>query len=512
MRVAATCPNDFSYFFKLYLPIPYFFCLCNQAFYLSCGISFFSLMEFTVAHLWGFFVGLFITGWVTLYLARRYFLLKNDRELALVARETDLNARENKFNKRLQKFEQEREQLDQAQDAVRAVIKKYTAYAESYRLRLQQMAKLSEAAARNFLKDELMRESKAEIDVIRREILLGAEEDYRVEAREKLITVMQRIAANVTNDYNATIVKIPSEDMKGRVIGREGRNIKAFEMATGATLMIDETPGCIFVSCFDPVRREIAKRVLEELVGDGRIHPVSIEETVALVTREVEQDVAARGEDAVTQLRLNGVHPEILQLLGKLHYRLSNNQNTLEHSIETAYIGSMIASELGLDPEPAKRAGLFHDMGKAADHEYEGSHAVVAGRILQRHGEDPRVCNAVAGHHNEVPEESVYAGILKIADRLSAARPGARTDAMEGYIQRVRSLESIAKAYDGVTDAYAVQAGREIRIIVSPEKIDDEQAQSIARKIRMQIENEMHYPGTIKVSVIREQRFEETAK
>jgi len=436
----------------------------------------------------------------------------SDRQKELEAREREWSSQRQKVDEKIAELALEQTKAQALQAATDAEKKKFETYSETYRHRLQQVAKLTEGEAKDLLRNEVVRDSGPEIQEIRREILLESEEAYKLKAQRMLVAAMQRISGNVPNEFSATVVEIPNEDMKGRIIGREGRNIKAFEMATGTTLMIDETPGTILVSSFDPVRREIAKFALERLVNDGRIHPVSIEEAVADVTDEVKENVIALGEKAVLRLRLVGVHPEVVSLLGKLHYRLSNNQNTLDHSIEVSFIGSLLASELGVDPEPAKRAGLFHDMGKAVEHQYEGSHALAAARILQRHGEDARVCNAVAAHHNEVSETSIYAGILKTADGLSASRPGARSDSMDGYIQRVRSLEAIACSFEGVQEAYALQAGKEIRIIVAPEKIDDEQAKTIARKIRLRIENEIQYPGTIKISVIRERRYQEIAK
>jgi len=304
---------------------------------------------------------------------------------------------------------------------------------------------------------------------------------------------------------------LPSEEMKGRIIGREGRNIRTFEHATGTTLMIDETPDSVLISCFDPVRREIARIALDALLRDGRIHPASIEEEVEKAEEAMAANITELGEDALRKLRLNNVHPEVVALLGKLHYRLSNNQNTLAHSVEVANLCALIAAEIGLDPALAKRAGLFHDLGKAVDEEYEGSHAAVGADIIKQHGEDPRVVNATAAHHKEVPAESAYAGLVMVADALSAVRPGARASSIDGFIQRVRSIEEIAKEVRGVSDAYAIQAGREVRVIVEPLKVDEDEARKIALHIRERIEEELNYPGAIEITVIREQRFTETA-
>lgn len=385
-------------------------------------------------------------------------------------------------------------------------------YREAYRYRLRKATGISEAEAREAFTKEVRELTKDEIQQIRKDILLESEEEYRQQAQRVIVDVMQRISITPPVNTSATVVDIPNEEMKGRIIGREGRNIRAFETATGVTLMIDDTPGSILVSSFDPVRREVARITLQRLIHDGRIHPSSIEETVEQVSEQIKDNVIELGENALAKLHLKSAHPEVVTLLGKLYYRLSNNQNTLEHSVEVAYFCSLLASELGLDPEVAKRCGLFHDLGKAIDHELEGSHAMTAARLLQRHGEDERVVNAVAASHDEVQPTSVYAALLRVADALSASRPGARADSMEGYIQRIRNLEDLARNYHGVQEVYAVQAGREIRVIVQPEKITDEEARHLSHRIRRQIEDELQYPGTIKITVIRETRFSETAR
>ena len=312
-------------------------------------------------------------------------------------------------------------------------------------------------------------------------------------------------------DATATVVSLPSEEMKGRIIGREGRNIRSFEHATGTTLMIDETPDSVLISCFDPVRREVARIALEALLRDGRIHPANIEDEVIKAEAEMSANVIELGEDALRRLRLHDVHAEVVGVLGKLHYRLSNNQNTLEHSVEVGHLCALIASEIGLDPVIAKRAGLFHDIGKALDEEYEGSHAKVGASFIKQHGEDGIVVNAAAAHHNEIPAESAYATLVMVADSISAVRPGARTSSIDGFIQRVRSIEEIAQKQKGVSEAYAIQAGREVRVIVEPDKVDDQEAKKLARRIRQRIEAELNYPGSVEITVIRETRFTETA-
>ena len=380
-----------------------------------------------------------------------------------------------------------------------------------YRLKLHQITQMERDEARQLLIKATEQECEQEIRDLRRSKLNRAEADVADEARRILLAAMQRITSQPMNDATATVVNLPSAEMKGRIIGREGRNIRTFEHATGTTLMIDETPDSVLISCFDPVRREIARIALEALLRDGRIHPSSIEDEIVKAEKEMHANVIDLGEGALHKLRLHDVHPEVVALLGKLHYRLSNNQNTLAHSVEVANLCALIASEIGLDPTIAKRAGLFHDLGKAADEEYEDSHAIVGAEIIKQHGEDARVVNAAAAHHQEVPAESAYAGLVMVADSLSAVRPGARASSIDGFIQRVRSIEEIAAALPGVNEAYAVQAGREVRVIVEPEVVDDEEAGQLARTIRQRIEAQLNYPGTIEITVIREKRYSETA-
>lgn len=428
-------------------------------------------------------------------------LRENDQR----AREADINTKESQVIAREQRQAESSKRLAEEMRRVKR-------YRDAYRHRLRKVAQMTPEEALQIWRDEVRTCEDETIKEIKREVLLDSEKAYRREAQRIIVDTMQRITATPPNEMSATMVLIPNEDMKGRLIGREGRNIRAIESCTGVTLMIDETPGSLLVSSFDPVRREIARIALERLIKDGRIHPVSIEETVASVRDELKDSVIELGERALLKLRLHGVHPEIVSLLGKLHYRLSNNQNTLEHSIEVAFFCSLLASELGLDPDIAKRCGLFHDLGKAIDHDYEGSHASSAAMLLKRYGEDERVVNAVAASHDEVAPTSVYAGLLRVADALSASRPGARANALEGYLQRVRSLEDLAREFDGIHEVYAVQAGKEIRVIVEPDHMDDQEARQLARNLRRRIEDELQYPGTIKVTVVREQRFVETAK
>jgi len=442
----------------------------------------------------------------------------SEREFALKRREAELDAqgRENsrvaeqnescaaRLESREKQIESEQEALEDAEHEAKKIQR-------LYRLKLHQISRMDREEARQHLIRSAEKECAEELSELRRRKLGRTENEVNDEARRILLAAMQRITSQPMNDATATIVSLPSEEMKGRIIGREGRNIRTFEHATGTTLMIDETPDSVLISCFDPVRREVARIALEALVRDGRIHPSSIEEEVQKAEQEMSAGVIDLGESALRKLRLHDVHPEVVGLLGRLHYRLSNNQNTLAHSVEVANLCALIASELGLDPVIAKRAGLFHDIGKAVDEDYSGSHALVGADVIKQHGEDPRVVNATAAHHNEVPAESAYAALVMVADSLSAVRPGARASSIDGFIERVRTIEDIAKSLSGVSDAYAIQAGREVRVIVEPEQVSDEEARQIARRLRNRIEGELNYPGTIEITVIRESRFKETA-
>jgi ribonuclease Y len=394
--------------------------------------------------------------------------------------------------------------IKQARDAVRDLSK-------GVRQRLEGLAQMDAEEIKQALREEVLVECQDELRALRRERFEKSEQELQREAQRILVATMQRLASRPNNDITATIVQLPGDEMKGRIIGREGRNIKAFEAATGVTLLIDESPQMVLISSFDPVRREIAKQALEGLIKDGRIHPSSIEEFVGRAKEELRLNVQQAGEEAVQRLQVNGLHPEIINLLGKLKFRFSYTQNALDHSIEVGFLCSMLASEIGLDPQVAKRAGLLHDLGKAVDGEYQGSHALIGAEFVKRHGETPIVVNAVAAHHEEVKPETVYAGLVILADTISAVRPGARAESMTGYIQRLERLEKLALSMEGVQQAYAIQAGREVRVVVSPQTVTDEQACELTKQLRRRIEEELQYPSTIKITVIREQRFTETA-
>ena len=331
-------------------------------------------------------------------------------------------------------------------------------------------------------------------------------------ARELISQAVARCAADHSSEATVSVVPLPSDEMKGRIIGREGRNIRALETATGVDLIIDDTPEAITLSSFDPVRREVARMTLEKLISDGRIHPARIEETVEKCRRELELAMKREGEKAVMDVGVHGIHPDMVKLLGRLRYRTSYGQNVLNHSLEVAYLSGVMASELGLDPIPAKRAGLLHDLGKAVDHEVEGSHAVIGADLARRFGERPEIVHAIEAHHNDVEPSSVLAVLVQAADAVSAARPGARKETLDAYVKRLEKLEEIASSYKGVERTYAIQAGREVRVMVEPDTVDEAATTVLAHDIAQRIENEMQYPGQVKVVVIRESRAVGVAK
>jgi ribonucrease Y len=433
------------------------------------------------------------------------------RELEIESRLKEIRAHEESLGdldlelaRREKQVEREHTAVRQARDAVRMMSK-------NLRQTMGTLASMNVDEVRANLREQVRTEAQDELRSLRREILERSERELNDEARRILVAAMQRLTSKPVNDLTATIVALPNDDMKGRIIGREGRNIKCFEAATATTLLIDESPNMVLVSSFDPVRRQIAKTALERLIADGRIHPATIEQYVSEARAETDGIVREAGEAAIEKLKLPAVPAEVVMMVGRLKFRFSYNQNVLDHSIEVAQLCSMLASELGLDPQLAKRAGLFHDIGKSVEGDYEGSHARIGADVLKRHGEDAIVVNAVAAHHEEVKPTSVYAGLVILADTVSAVRPGARAESLTSYIERLERLEKLATSMDGVLSAYAIQAGREIRVLVRPEVVTDERAAQLARELRHRIEDELQYPSTIKITVIREQRFTETA-
>ena len=420
------------------------------------------------------------------------------RSEALADREEGLNRREQSLKSKADSQQKKEQEYDHLIDQTRQ--------------KLEQIAGLSRDEAKQVLVDQMTEEARQ--DASRR--IMAVEEEAREEATRrarKIISIaIERLSGEFVSERTASVIHLPSDDMKGRIIGREGRNIRAFEAATGVDLVIDDTPETVLVSSHSPIRREITRVALERLISDGRINPGRIEEVVKKAEGEVEESVREAGQRAVLELGINGVHPEIVKLVGMLKYRYSYGQNVLMHSIETAYICGIIAAELGLNEKQAKRSGLLHDIGKAVSHEIEGSHAIIGGEVARKYGESAKIVNAIAAHHEEVRAETVLAPIVDAADALSGARPGARREVLESYVKRLEDLERISSAFNGVEKSFAVQAGREVRIMVNPGSVSDGDASSIAREVAKQIETEMTYPGQIKVTVIRESRSTEYAR
>ncbi len=386
---------------------------------------------------------------------------------------------------------------------------------ELKRLSLQELGRIagfSTEDARKMLLARMEEEARTEGSALARRILEEAKQNAEREAKRTITIAIERCASSHVQTATSCTITLPNEEMKGRIIGREGRNIRALETATGINVLIDDTPQVVVLSGFDPVRREVARQTLDRLIADGRINPARIEEEVVKVTEELQATIRQAGEDAVVKLGLHGVHPDLINALGRLKFRHSFAQNVLDHCIEVGQIAGLMAAELGLDQQLAKRIGLFHDIGKAMDHEVQGSHAIIGGDLLKKLGEAEEVWQAVACHHHEVEPTTLYGTLVSAADAISASRPGARSESMEFYLQRLEKLEAIANSFSGVEKSYALQAGREIRVIVEPSKLSDDAAAQLARDITKKIEQELQYPGQIKVTVVRETRAVEFAK
>lgn len=426
--------------------------------------------------------------------------------------EQHLNQREQNLDKRIESLDHREHQISSLQGQLDRKARDLDSAEKEISTRLEQVAGLTSEEAKiellDGLKEEVVHESAA---IIRdSEVKTKAEADKK--AREILSLAIQRLAADFTAQITVSTIHIPSDDLKGRIIGREGRNIRSFEQITGTNLIIDDTPECVTVSSHDPVRREIASVTMENLISDGRIHPARIEEMFNKAQKFVNQQIKEAGAQATFDTGIHDLHPELEKTLGRLRYRTSYGQNVLSHSLEVAYLCGVMASELGLDPVPAKRAGLLHDLGKAIDHEIEGSHAVIGADLARRYGEDPLIVHAIEAHHNDVEPTSVVDVLVQAADAVSAARPGARKENLESYIKRLEKLEEIANSYDGVERTHAIQAGREVRVIVTPEQVDEAHATVLAHDIAQQIQSETKYPGQVKVVVIRETRAVDFAK
>ena len=377
---------------------------------------------------------------------------------------------------------------------------------------LMKVANLSAEEAKGIVLSRVEKEMEHETGQLIERRIAEAKDKADVESRHIITSAIQRYAAEHTCETTVSTVDIPSDEMKGRVIGREGRNIRAFEKATGVDVIVDDTPGVVIVSAFDPVRRETARRALERLILDGRIHPTRIEEVVAETQKEVNRQILEFGKHAASEANVRGLNNKFIELLGRLHYRTSYGQNVLKHSLEVAFISQLIAEEMGLDGTLARRCGLLHDIGKAMDHDVEGGHPEIGAKLCKRYGEREEVINAAGGHHGDVEANSLYTPIVSAADAISAARPGARRDSLERYVQRLQKLEAIATDFEGVKQAYAVQAGREIRVIVDAAEVDDRLSAKIARDVAKRIEEEMEYPGEVRVTLLRELRCVEYAR
>ena len=427
-------------------------------------------------------------------------------------REDRLQQREDSIDRRSDSLDKREHQISSLQGQVEKMHDDLQSKIEGADKKLLQVAAMSREEAREQVLSTVKEDCVAEAAGIIRDVESRTKAEADKRSREILSVAIQRMAADYTAERTVTSVSIPSDDIKGRIIGREGRNIRSFEQITGVNLIIDDTPETVTLSCFDPVRREIARITLENLIADGRIHPARIEEMFKKATAYVEQQVQEAGEQATFEVGIHDLHPELVRTLGRLKYRTSFGQNVLMHSLEVSSIAGAIASELGLDPIVAKRAGLLHDLGKAVDHEVEGSHAVIGADLCRRYGESPAIVHAVEAHHADVEPSTVLAFIIQAADAVSAARPGARHESYENYIKRLEKLEEICNSHKGVEKTYAMQAGREIRVMVEPEVVDDAHATVLAHDIAKQIEDEMQYPGQIHVVVVRESRSEALAK
>jgi ribonucrease Y len=441
------------------------------------------------------------------------------RSKQIAEAETRLTEREQLVTRQLDNIvTQERTLRTQAQElqaqstAVEAQRQELAALRKQRLEALAAAGKLTEAEARAQLLKEVEQQAQADAGMLSRRIVEEAKAYAEEKAKWIISTAIQRYAGSHTFESTSATLALPDNEIKGRIIGREGRNIRAFEGATGVTVLIDDTPNAVVLSGFDPVRREIAREAMSRLIADGRIHPTRIEEVVAAVKTEMEESVLRSGEDAIIRAGVAPMHTEIVKLLGRLKFRQSYSQNVLEHSIEVAHLMALMAGELGLDIQIAKRAGLLHDIGKAVNHEVEGPHAIVGAEIIKRHGEPESVVNGVASHHGEVPANGPWGILVGAADAISASRPGARSETLTTYIKRVEDLERIGMSYQGVEKVYAVQAGRELRVLVHPEALNDEAAFRLARDITRRIEDELQYPGQIRVTVIRETRCVEFAK
>ena len=433
-------------------------------------------------------------------------------EKRIQQKEDNLDRKSNSLDSKLKnlerkegELEEHRQRLIKKEDELKATIAQQID-------ELQRIAELDRETAKNMILEKLKGEVENECGLMVRDALDDAKRRIERESQELMVNAIQRYSGDCTYERTTATIPLPNDEMKGRIIGREGRNIRALEAATGVNILIDDTPEAVVISCFDPIRKEIARRLMEKLISDGRIHPTRIEELIKKISREIDEEVFSVGERAVLDCGLHGVPKALINLLGRLQFRFSFSQNVLKHSIETAAFMGAMAAELKLDEQKARRIGLFHDIGKAVDHEVEGTHAAIGADLLRKYNENKDVINAVAAHHCEVEATSIYGILVNACDALSASRPGARSETTELYLKRLEQLETIAKEFPGVDSCFALQAGREVRVVVQPEKVSEAQANLMARDICLRIEKEMNYPGQIKVHLLRETKAVDYAK
>ncbi|PKN72101.1 MAG: ribonuclease Y [Candidatus Cloacimonetes bacterium HGW-Cloacimonetes-3] len=449
-----------------------------------------------------------------------WFKQKRIMDEEIKERQKELRVQEKKYNERLGSLDKRLDSLDKKEtnlteqerklkskeDELSLKKNEYEVIVAEQKNKLAEIAGLSREEATARLREELISQARQVAANDARITIEQLKLDANKKAAEILSTAIQRMAVDHVSETTVSVVSLPSDEMKGRIIGREGRNIRTFEKASGVDLIIDDTPEAVVLSCFDPVRREIARLSLEKLISDGRIHPGRIEEVVAKTTKEMEETLMKFGEKAVLETNIHNISPNLIKVLGRLHYRTSYGQNVLQHSIEAAWICGMLAAELGLDQEIARRTGMLHDIGKAVDHEFDGTHALIGANLARKNGEGKLIVNAIEAHHEEVEATSVYAALVQASDAISGARPGARREMLETYMQRLAKLEEIANSVEGVSKSYAIQAGRELRIIVEPGVVDEGTTALLATEIAASIEKQVQYPGQIKVTVIRETR------
>ena len=426
--------------------------------------------------------------------------------------EANLQHKERDLDKKSAECDRRKEQLDQQMQAVEARKEELAAVIKEQNQRLEQISGMSSDEAKSILVENMKAEAKADAAAYIAETIEEAKLSATKEAKRIVVASIQRVATETAIENAVTVFNIESDEVKGRIIGREGRNIRALEAATGIEIIVDDTPEAIILSGFDPVRREIARLALHQLVTDGRIHPARIEEVVAKVKKQIEEEIVEVGKRTTIDLGIHGLHPELIRLIGKMKYRSSYGQNLLQHARETANLAGIMASELGLNPKAARRAGLLHDIGKVPDDEPELPHAIIGMKLAEKYKEKPDVCNAIGAHHDETEMTSLIAPIIQVCDAISGARPGARREVVESYIKRLKEMEGIALSYPGVVKTYAIQAGRELRVIVGADKLSDQESESLSHDIAKKIQDEMTYPGQVKITVIRETRSVSYAK